>query len=141
VDVEFLQNVSKSYHNLVKYCCSNNVYQEVFDDTISFLRNNGIDYKGKDVQGVEDEYCAFDYDGLTIGIKIRDKHDLYALYDNNYDSEIFAIVYAGDRKYMIVESSISRLIDAIKACVADYRCDEIEFCWDDFAKELLEIAK
>ena len=139
---EFLKDVSKSYHNLVRYCCSNNVYQEVFDETINCLRNSNIDYKGKDVQGVEDEYCAFESEGLTVGIKIRNKHDLYSLWDNKSNNQIQAIVYAGDRKYIIMEKSLCKLITVINACIYDYKYSVEQECTiEQIAQELFDIAE
>lgn len=135
--LQFLQDVSRVYHNLVRYTCSTVVYQEVFDKTIAILRDNNIDYKGKDVQGVEENECAFEYDGFIIGIKIRDKYDLYNLW--NQGNETTAVVYAGSEKYVIIECEFDRIILAIKACIEDYKYYQQDD-YTDIVQELLNIA-
>lgn len=137
-----IQKISRSYHNLVRYCCSNAVYEEVFEETISYLRQNGLQYRGKDIQGVENYECAFDYNGITIGIKMRYDNDLFNIWSENND-EIHSVVYFKDRKYLIFQESLQRTVLAIKACIED--C--VEELNDDgnlnlniIAEELLNIA-
>lgn len=137
--LEFSQIISRNYHDLLLYCCSNNISDYVFNETINYLRDNELIY-----QKTENNECLFEYRGINIGIKIAEKSDLYTLW-NDKDNEYFAVVYAGNRKYFIIEKSFEILVLAIKACVDDYLQEDevlnVEFILDDFAKSLLEIAK
>lgn len=141
---QVLQKISKSYHNLVRYCCSKAVYDEVFDETITLLRKEGFQYKGKDVQGVQDNQCTFNYQNIVVGIKICKESDLYNVW---YKGEklIQASVYFKDKKFIINEKNINQLILAIKACVEDCCIDQEQECYLNFdlsqiVEEILNIA-
>ena len=140
--LELSQIISRNYHDLLKYCCSNSIKDYVFNETVNILRENEIIYQGKDIQGVEDNECAFEYKGIIIGIKIAEKSDLYAMWSNR-EYECQAIIYAGDRKYLIIENSFDVLMLAIKACIDDYKQEDEkipELRLDEFSKELLLLA-
>ena len=138
--LQFSQIISRNYHDLLKHCCSNSVRDDVFNETINILRDNGIIYQGKDVQGYEGDKCIFEFNNIKIGIKISDKNDLYALW-NDKNNEHQAIVYAGDRTYLIVENSLEVLMLAIKACIDDYKQEDEEIIdLSELSKELLLIA-
>jgi hypothetical protein len=140
--LELSQIISRNYHDLLNYCCSNNVCDEVFNETINLLRDNDIIYCGKDIQGVECDECAFIYNNITVGIKIADKSDLYKLWCNR-ENNFSAVVYAGNKKYFIVEKSFEILILAIKACIDDYKQEDEkipELRLDEFSQELLLLA-
>lgn len=140
---DLIQKISRSYHNLIQYCCGFQVYDEVLNETINFFRNAGFEYRGKDIQGVSKNEHAFDYQGCTIGIQMHQKNDLYTFW-NNENQNYNASVYISDKKYIINETSKELLVQAIKACISD--CKESEEKEDDFdfailAKELIAIAK
>ena len=114
------------------------MYQRVLSETILKLREKGIDYKGKEI-GVPDDYCAFDCEGLTVGIKIKQKSDLYKLW-NEKQNIIEAVVYDSGRKFYIVENSFERLINSIKGCVSDCECD-FEKTFREAYNKLMEFAE
>lgn len=139
-----LQKISKSYHNLVRYCCSKAVYDEVFQETITFLRKEGLQYKGKDIQGVDDNQCTFNYKNVVIGIKIRKEHDLYNVWYKG-QKLIQASVYFKNKKYIINEKNINQLILAIKACVEDCCINQEQECYLNFdlsqiVEQILNVA-
>lgn len=142
--IEFIQTMSRSYHNLVQYCCGFQVYDEVLGYVISILRSAGIEYRGKDFQGLSKEEHVFDYKGITIGIKLHDKNDLYKIWT---DSPVFkASIYAEDRKYLIEEYSLDIGIKAIKACIEDFKLSKQEEennkeNYDEIIIKLIKMAK
>ena len=141
--VEQMQRISKAYHNLVRYCCSTAVYDEVFDYTLSVFRENNLEYKGKSIQ--DDNECLFDYNGIMIGVIMSSQNDLYNLWYKG-DKQIEAIVYFKDKTFGITETFIEVLIQAAKACVDDCKCEqESEGIESEnlkqIAEKLLEIAK
>ncbi|MBR4316243.1 MAG: hypothetical protein IKP65_04645 [Alphaproteobacteria bacterium] len=122
--IEFIQTVSRSYHNLVQYCCGFQVYDEVLEYVTNILRSAGLEYRGKDFQGLSKQEHVFDYKGITIGVKLHDKNDLYKIWTN---TPVFkATIYAEDKKYLIEEYSLDIGIKAIKACIEDFKLSKEE---------------
>ena len=141
--IEFIQTVSRSYHNLVQYCCGFQVYDEVLEYVTNILRSAGLEYRGKDFQGLSKQEHVFDYKGITIGVKLHDKNDLYKIWTN---TPVFkATIYAEDKKYLIEEYSLDIGIKAIKACIEDFKLSKEEQNeqddYEEIIQELLNAAK
>lgn len=136
--LELSQFISRNYHDLLKYCCSNNVEDDVFNKTINYLRECGIVYQGKKIQGVNDDECAFEYNGITIGIKMVNKSDLFSLW-NKKENEYKAVILFGDKICIVTEKTFSVLVLAIKACIDDYKQENIDLI--ELSNELISIAK
>ena len=78
--VGFVQEASRVYHNLVRYCCSQAVYDEVLEETIAEFREAGLDYVGGNSRGFEQDDCIFEYKGRTVAVRMRSRPDLYRLW-------------------------------------------------------------
>lgn len=90
--IGFVQDASRVYHSLVRYCCSQQVYDEVMDETVSQFRKAGFDYLSSNSQGFDQEYCWFEYRGKKVGIRMRNRSDLYGLWDMGNDAGTHVIV-------------------------------------------------
>lgn len=138
----FAKKLSFCYYNCVKYCSSNVVYDEVLQETISFFREHDIEYKGKDVQGVGDDEYAFDYDGMTVGIKFKNANDLYSFWKKE-NAQYNAIIYTPEKLYLLApcefyDDNRQILCMGIKGCVDDYRKDNEK---KEIAEQIFEIAE
>ena len=79
--VGFSQDVSKAYHALVRHCCSQQVYDEVLAETIRQFRDAGLDYIGANMNGFDSNDCLFEYNGKRIAIRMRERQDLYRMWN------------------------------------------------------------
>ena len=79
--IGFVQEVSRSYHNLVRYCCSQAVYDEVLQETIEQFRSVGLEYVSGNSQGFDQEYCQFEYNGKKVSVRMRNRDDLYRMWN------------------------------------------------------------
>ena len=120
---EFIQQVSESYHNLVSYCCSNVVYDEVLSESISFFAEYGFTYIGNGMIDLDYDVYTFDASGVTVGIEMRAADKLYGLWRE--DGERRVVVVMGDKRVTMVHAGlIESLCTAIWACIEDFSVDE-----------------
>ena len=145
--IEFLQSVSRAYHNLLRHCCSGIVRDEVLNATIAEFRENGIEYLGtlEKING-KDSY-AFLYNDVHVSICMVDKSDLYGFWSRKPGDTVEALISFNGKNVLICSIDGPRLCDGIKACVDDLKDDaddsHCECCDDvmDLAKVLIEVAK
>ena len=78
--IGFAQEVSRAYHALVRYCCSQAVHDEVLAETIQQFRDAGFDYIGANANGFDSSDCLFEYNGKRIAIRMRERQDLYRMW-------------------------------------------------------------
>lgn len=90
--IGFVQDVSRRYHELVRYCCSQVVYDEVLDETISQFRSAGLEYVGANARGFDQSSCLFEYRGWKVSVRMREKGDLYRMWDANAEGGTVAVV-------------------------------------------------
>ena len=116
--IGFVQEVSRSYHNLVRYCCSQAVYDEVMQETIEQFRSAGMDYVGANSKGFEQNDCIFEYKGKKIAVRMRNKADLYCFWDDGSKVENCATIYDGVDEYVVTSNgSPMDLAEEIVNCV------------------------
>ena len=94
--IEFVQDVSRSYHNLVRHCCSQAVYDEVLQETIEQFRSAGLEYVSSNAEGFNQDYCFFEYRRISVAVKIRNRSDLYAMWSNTGSGTDVVVQHGGD---------------------------------------------
>ena len=99
VPVGFSQDVSKAYHALVRHCCSQQVYDEVLAETIRQFRDAGFDYIGANMNGFDSNDCLFEYNGKRIAIRMRERQDLYRMWNANDATGTHVVVTDGGNDY------------------------------------------
>lgn len=99
--IGFVQDASRVYHYLVRYCCSQAVYDEVMEETISQFREVGLEYVGANSLGFEQNDCIFEYKGKKIAVRMRNREDLYRFWDANATAENSATVHDGADEYVV----------------------------------------
>ena len=99
VPVGFSQDVSKAYHALVRHCCSQQVYDEVLAETIRQFRDAGFDYIGATMNGLDSNDCLFEYNGKRIAIRMRERQDLYRMWNANDATGTHVVVTDGGNDY------------------------------------------
>ena len=97
--VGFSQDVSKAYHALVRHCCSQQVYDEVLAETIRQFRDAGFDYIGANMNGFDSNDCLFEYNGKRIAIRMRERQDLYRMWNANDATGTHVVVTDGGDDY------------------------------------------
>lgn len=97
--VGFLQDVSKAYHALVRHCCSQQVYDEVLAETIRQFRDAGFDYIGANMNGFDSNDCLFEYNGKRIAIRMRERQDLYRMWNASDATGTHVVVTDGGNDY------------------------------------------
>ena len=75
VPSEFVQEVSRAYHALVRHCCSQTVYDEVLEATINVFREAGFTFVGSNMQDLGN--FDFEYKGKKVSVRMRERQDLY----------------------------------------------------------------
>ena len=143
---EFWRSIQDIRRELVRYCTSKAVRDEVLGITIRLLERSGFRYQGSNIQGIAKDECVFDLDGIRIGVKIRDYRDLFSFWGETGTK--CATVYCSGRRYSICESNCSpeRFAEAVAACISDDKSEfpakeEDDFGNADLAKALMEIAE
>lgn len=143
-NAEFWKKLRSVHRGLVEFCRSKAVKDEVLGMTIRLFEQTGFRYQGSNVQGIAKDECLFEFDGIRVGVKIRDYHDMFAFWKE--DGVKQATVYCAGRRYAICEQSCEpeRFIKAIAACISD---DDAESCeirpnseMGVLAQSLIEIA-
>ena len=99
VPVGFSQDVSKAYHALVRHCCSQQVYDEVLAETIRQFRDAGFDYIGANMNGFDSNDCLFEYNGKRIAIRMRERQDLYRMWNASDATGTHVVVTDGRNDY------------------------------------------
>ena len=99
VPVGFSQDVSKAYHALVRHCCSQQVYDEVLSETIRQFRDAGFDYIGANMNGFDSNDCLFEYNGKRIAIRMRERQDLYRMWNASDATGTHVVVTDGGNDY------------------------------------------
>ena len=99
VPVGFSQDVSKVYHALVRHCCSQQVYDEVLSETIRQFRDAGFDYIGANMNGFDSNDCLFEYNGKRIAIRMRERQDLYRMWNASDATGTHVVVTDGGNDY------------------------------------------
>ena len=99
VPVGFSQDVSKAYHALVRHCCSQQVYDEVLAETIRQFRDAGFDYIGANMNGFDSNDCLFEYNGKRIAIRMRERQDLYRMWNASDATGTHVVVTDGGNDY------------------------------------------
>ena len=99
VPVGFSQDVSKAYHALVRHCCSQQVYDEVLTETIRQFRDAGFDYIGANMNGFDSNDCLFECNGKRIAIRMRERQDLYRMWNANDATGTHVVVTDGGNDY------------------------------------------
>ena len=99
VPVGFSQDVSKAYHALVRHCCSQQVYDEVLAETIRQFRDAGFDYIGANMNGFDSNDFLFEYNGKRIAIRMRERQDLYRMWNASDETGTHVVVTDGGNDY------------------------------------------
>ena len=99
VPVGFSQDVSKAYHALVRHCCSQQVYDEVLSEAIRQFRDAGFDYIGANMNGFDSNDCLFEYNGKRIAIRMRERQDLYRMWNASDATGTHVVVTDGGNDY------------------------------------------
>ena len=97
--VGFSQDVSKAYHALVRHCCSQQVYDEVLAETIRQFRDAGFDYIGANMNGFDSNDCLFEYNGKRVAIRMRERQDLYRMWNAGDATGTHVVVTDGGNDY------------------------------------------
>lgn len=97
--VGFSQDVSKAYHALVRHCCSQQVYDVVLAETIRQFRDAGFDYIGANMNGFDSNDCLFEYNGKRIAIRMRERQDLYRMWNASDATGTHVVVTDGGNDY------------------------------------------
>jgi hypothetical protein len=115
---EFVQEVSRAYHALVTYCCSQAVYDEVMDATLTKFREVGLEYMSGNSYGKEQNDCMFNYKGIRIAVRMRNRQDLYRFWEKDSEVDNCATVYIKDNEYVIaVNGGVTDLANEIVECI------------------------
>ena len=99
VPVGFSQDVSKAYHALVRHCCSQQVYDEVLAETIRQFRDAGFDYIGANMNGFDSNDCLFEYNGKRMASRMRERQDLYRMWNASDATGTHVVVTDGGNDY------------------------------------------
>ena len=97
--IGFVQEVSRVYHYLVRYCCSQAVYDEVLQETIEQFRDAGLDYVGGNSQGFDQSNCVFEYKGKKITVTMRERECLYNMWNSTSEFGTTVKVQDGGDEY------------------------------------------
>ena len=115
---DFVQEVSRAYHALVRYCCSKEVYDEVFEATLTKFREVGLEYMSGNSYGKEQNDCEFNYKGMRASVRMRKKEDLYRFWEKDSDVDNCATVYIRDDEYVLaLRGGAVELANEIVDCI------------------------
>ena len=123
--VGFSQDVSKAYHALVRHCCSQQVYDEVLAETIRQFRDAGFDYIGANMNGFDSNDCLFEYNGKRIAIRMRERQDLYRMWNANDATGTHVVVTDGGNDYS--ESIVGSPMDVAEETIGFIEALEAKF--------------
>ena len=126
--VGFSQDVSKAYHALVRHCCSQQVYDEVLAETIRQFRDAGFDYIGANMNGFDSNDCLFEYNGKRIAIRMRERQDLYRMWNANDATGTHVVVTDGGNDYS--ESIVGSPMDVAEETIGFIEALEAK-CMDE----------
>ena len=126
--VGFSQDVSKAYHALVRHCCSQQVYDEVLAETIRQFRDAGFDYIGANMNGFDSNDCLFEYNGKRMGIRMRERQDLYRMWNANDATGTHVVVTDGGNDYS--ESIVGSPMDVAEETIGFIEALEAK-CMDE----------
>ena len=120
IPAEFAQEVGRAYHSLVRYCCSQAVYDEVLEETISRFREAGLEYVGGNSYGKEQNDCQFEYMHKRVSVRMRRKEDLYRFWEKDSAVDNCATIYDGSDEYVVaVNGNASDMAEEIVACIGE----------------------
>ena len=128
VPVGFSQDVSKAYHALVRHCCSQQVYDEVLAETIRQFRDAGFDYIGANMNGFDSNDCLFEYNGKRIAIRMRERQDLYRMWNASDATGTHVVVTDGGNDYS--ESIVGSPMDIAEETIGFIEALEVK-CMDE----------
>ena len=128
VPVGFSQDVSKAYHALVRHCCSQQVYDEVLAETIRQFRDAGFDYIGANMNGFDSNDCLFEYNGKCIAIRMRERQDLYRMWNASDATGTHVVVADGGNDYS--ESIVGSPMDVAEETIGFIEALEAK-CMDE----------
>ena len=128
VPVGFSQDVSKAYHALVRHCCSQQVYDEVLAETIRQFRDAGFDYIGANMNGFDSNDCLFEYNGKRIAIRMRERQDLYRMWNASDATGTHVVVTDGGNDYS--ESIVGSPMDVAEETIGFIEALEAK-CMDE----------
>ena len=128
VPVGFSQDVSKAYHALVRHCCSQQGYDEVLAETIRQFRDAGFDYIGANMNGFDSNDCLFEYNGKRIAIRMRERQDLYRMWNANDATGTHVVVTDGGNDYS--ESIVGSPMDVAEETIGFIEALEAK-CMDE----------
>ena len=126
--VGFSQDVSKAYHALVRHCCSQQVYDEVLAETIRQFRDAGFDYIGANMNGFDSNDCLFEYNGKRIAIRVRERQDLYRMWNASDATGTHVVVTDGGNDYS--ESIVGSPMDVAEETIGFIEALEAK-CMDE----------
>lgn len=126
--VGFSQDVSKAYHALVRHCCSQQVYDEVLAETIRQFRDAGFDYIGANMNGFDSNDCLFEYNGKRIAIRMRERQDLYRMWNASDATGTHVVVTDGGNDYS--ESIVGSPMDVAEETIGFIEALEAK-CMDE----------
>lgn len=126
--VGFSQDVSKAYHALVRHCCSQQVYDEVLAETIRQFRDAGFDYIGANMNGFDSNDCLFEYNGKRIAIRMRERQDLYRMWNASDETGTHVVVTDGGNDYS--ESIVGSPMDVAEETIGFIEALEAK-CMDE----------
>ena len=126
--VGFSQDVSKAYHVLVRHCCSQQVYDEVLAETIRQFRDAGFDYIGANMNGFDSNDCLFEYNGKRIAIRMRERQDLYRMWNASDATGTHVVVTDGGNDYS--ESIVGSPMDVAEETIGFIEALEAK-CMDE----------
>lgn len=143
---EFAMALSRAYHNLVRHCCSNVVYDEVLNSTIDQFREEGFEYLGTLDKVCGRDAYAFIYDNVHVSICMVDKNDLYNFWCKKTDESVRAAISFNGKVFLVRRVDGPTLCDAVRACVDDLRDSEESDGVDadalgELASVLVEVAE
>ena len=120
---EFVRETSRAYHAIVRHCCSQQVEDEVMEETLDQFRKAGFDYIGANSQGFEQKDCKFEYKGHGIAIRMRDRADLYRMWSSEDTCTEVKVCIGGEEwKELLPGSPLEiadetiRFIENVTAC-------------------------
>ena len=126
--VGFSQDVSKAYHAPVRHCCSQQVYDEVLAETIRQFRDAGFDYIGANMNGFDSNDCLFEYNGKRIAIRMRERQDLYRMWNASDATGTHVVVTDGGNDYS--ESIVGSPMDVAEETIGFIEALEAK-CMDE----------
>jgi len=136
----FVQEVSRAYHALVRYCCSQQVHDEVLAATIGQLRDAGLEYVGADANGFDQSSCLFEHDGWKVLIEMRDRENLYKMWTKHPSTGVKVTVTRGSDEYFeYLSGTPASVAEAVKEFIG--RFDEPEMNDEQLLENLIVVIE